>query len=74
MLFRNASARVNKKIKRRTNVVGVFPNDDAVLWLVDTIIAGQQDEWQTSDRSTPTMNNVTVLNLKQPTTLELKAA
>jgi len=61
--------RLNKEVKRRTDVVGIFPNTDALLRLSACVLIEAHDEWQDTDRRYLSEASMALLYPSEPTTL-----
>jgi len=46
----NPRKRLNKEVKRRADVVGIFPNEDTIICFVGAVLLEQNDEWQLQHR------------------------
>jgi putative transposase len=65
----NPLERLTKEIKRRTDVVGIFPNTDALLRLSACVLIEAHDEWQDTDRRYLSEASMTLLYPTEPTAL-----
>lgn len=76
----NPLERINKEIKRRSNVVGIFPDDASVIRLVGAVLVDQHDEWQATERRYLSEGSMAQIDAPieevttSPTTNELNAA
>jgi transposase-like protein len=70
----NPLERLNGEIKRRTEVVGIFPNEAAILRLVGAILLEQNDEWAVQRARYITLESMTPIGDDPIVTLPAVAA
>ncbi len=66
----NPLERLDREVKRRTDVVGIFPNDQALLRLSACVLIEAHDEWQVSDRRYLSEGSMALLTPPEPTALD----
>jgi len=70
----NPIERLNGEIKRRSDVVGIFPNEDAVKRLIGALLLEQNDEWATQRARYMTLETIAILGDDRPVSLPPIAA
>jgi putative transposase len=58
----NPLERLNGEIKRRSEVVGIFPNEAAVMRLIGALLLGQNDEWSVQRARYMTLETIAPLS------------